>query len=518
MSRPSGGGWRRVLPAVHPGVALLLVALALRLPGFGNPVLDVDEEFYLLVGDRLLHGALPFVDIWDRKPAGLFLIYAAIRLLGGTGILQYQLVATLSAAATATVIARIARRFAPGRGAILAGVAYLLWLDVLGGQGGQSPVFYNLPVALAALLTLGAVTGAPTPSRLRRQGCAVMLLTGLAMQIKYTAVFEGVFFGCALLLAARRGGAGPGRLAANAAAWIGCALLPTALVLGFFVAIGQGGAFAYANFVSIFQRSAPEDGSSLVRLGKMAAYLAPLAICAVLSRWPHRPAAIAARAEAAAAQGFVVAWAGASVAGVLVFGTYYNHYALPMLVPLAAAAAPLLATADPRRALRAAFAQPSAVTAGHALRLGFPLLALFAALVTGLVMHRHHLRNRGDGSQVRAIADYLRPRLHDCLFIFEGEPILYHLTGSCLATRYAFPSHLADAKEAGATGVVPEEEVARILGTRPEFVLSDDAPLPRSNRRSWAVALEALEQNYHPVLRVQVGKRQRVLYRRNDAG
>ena len=54
-----------------------LVALALRLPDIGNPLVDLDEQMYLLVGQRMWDGAIPYVDIWDRKPIGLFLIYAA---------------------------------------------------------------------------------------------------------------------------------------------------------------------------------------------------------------------------------------------------------------------------------------------------------------------------------------------------------------------------------------------------------------------------------------------------------
>ena len=80
---------------------MLGVALLFRAPVLGNPVVGGDEAFYLLVGDRMLHGLLPYVDIWDRKPFGLFLLYAATRLLGGEGIWQYQLVATVFAAGTA---------------------------------------------------------------------------------------------------------------------------------------------------------------------------------------------------------------------------------------------------------------------------------------------------------------------------------------------------------------------------------------------------------------------------------
>ena len=136
-------------------MSLLVFAIVVRARDFGNPIVHVDEQYYLLVGDRMLHGALPYVDIWDRKPVGLFAIFAAIRLLPGHGILAYQLVATFFAAATAWLIASGGRRLgASPLGALIAGLAYVLWLSFLSGRGGQSPVFYNLFVAGAAALTL----------------------------------------------------------------------------------------------------------------------------------------------------------------------------------------------------------------------------------------------------------------------------------------------------------------------------------------------------------------------------
>ena len=81
MTHPTRGPAR---PAPAWAIALALTALtfAVRAPTFGNPFLGFDEQFYLLVGDRMLHGALPYVDIFDRKPIGLFLLYAATRALG----------------------------------------------------------------------------------------------------------------------------------------------------------------------------------------------------------------------------------------------------------------------------------------------------------------------------------------------------------------------------------------------------------------------------------------------------
>src|SRR5258706_182021 len=80
-----------------------------------------------------------------------------------------------------------------------AGIAYLLWIEWFGGDGGQTPVFYNALVVAAALAVLAAVRPDGPPGRLRRRGCGAMLLVGLALQIKYSCLFEGIFFGLVLL-------------------------------------------------------------------------------------------------------------------------------------------------------------------------------------------------------------------------------------------------------------------------------------------------------------------------------
>ena len=131
-------------------MALFAVAVLTRAGRIGDPAIQMDEQFYLLVADRMWHGALPYVDIWDRKPILLFLIYAALRPFSPDGIVAYQIGALLFATTTAFFIVLIARRFAHPAGALLAGIAYLLYLPVLGGAGGQSPVFYNLFMAIGA--------------------------------------------------------------------------------------------------------------------------------------------------------------------------------------------------------------------------------------------------------------------------------------------------------------------------------------------------------------------------------
>ena len=278
-------------------LVLAIAAVALRCWDFGNPVIHVDEQYYLLVGDRMLHGALPYVDIWDRKPIGLFLIYAAIRLLPGDGILAYQLVATGFAAATAWCVWRGARMIGAGpTGALAAGVACLIWTSLLGGRGGQSPVFYNLLMAAAVLLVLRLPRLADRRAigAIVASGAAACALAGLAIQIKYTPVFEGLFFGLAHLWYLRRAGAGLRATAASALVWMAIGAGHSLMVIGWYRAIGSRAfdAFWFANVSSIFLRPGYPIDQLLMRLLGIFAQAAPLMIAAGVgwrtrARGPH---------------------------------------------------------------------------------------------------------------------------------------------------------------------------------------------------------------------------------------
>ena len=138
---------------------LLLAALILRAAALGDPNVHLDEAFYLQVGAAMHHGVVPYIDMWDRKPLGIFIIYWAIAGLS-TSPWFYQLVALLVAVATAWVLARIAQLWTSANAALMAGISYLAMLNVLDGMGGQSPVFYNLLMALAAWLILSNWSGA----------------------------------------------------------------------------------------------------------------------------------------------------------------------------------------------------------------------------------------------------------------------------------------------------------------------------------------------------------------------
>jgi len=473
---PPAAGPRLTLPRARletertwrVALALLFTAtMLIRARYFGNPFMEVDEQFYLLAGDRLLQGSLPYVDIWDRKPFGLFLLYAGIRSLGGDGVIQYQLAAALFAAATAIVIALIARRIAGPGAALVAALAYIPALAMNGGAGGQTPVFYNLPMAVAAWLLVRLVTGGASASAIRRHGAIAMLLVGVAMQIKYSAVFEGAFFGLALSALSWRVSRRIATVARDAMIWMAIAVAPTFLSWAWYAHIGHGADFLYANFQSILARGADPAHETLRDLRhalvRLTIFLAPV----LVSEWLLRDCASWWRiANGRAAHRFVIGWLIAAVIGYAAFGSFYDHYALPLLVPLAIASAPAFAIAQ----------------RGIGKVLGGVVLAvlLVAYPIQAAKQERHHGDADDAREMARAIEAYKRG---GCPYIFYGEPILYHLTHSCLPSRWAFPFHLNLTRETPALGVNPLIEVRRIMDAHPPVVvdrLSDDDDVNRA--------------------------------------
>lgn len=468
----------------------LPVALAVRLMMLGKPAFQSDEQFYLLVGQRMAQGALPYVDIWDRKPWGLFAIYRAVYALPFDPVLTYQLLGLACSVLTALMIERIARHIAPARAARMAGLAYLLWQPVFNVALGQSPVFYNLPVAVAALIVIRAQVRVGDPLLMRR-GLEAMLLLGLAMQIKYTVVFEGVAFGLMLLARGRADGWSATRLAFVGAAWISAALTPTALVLLAYAYAGHAHEFMQANFLSIMGRST-DLPHAFANLGKECLALIPFALAILLAPKRLRPV----RGTRPAVMPGLRIWALASIGGFLLFGTWYDHYLGPVLVPLCVLAAPALARDWPGERW-------------------YGRLLLGAGILGSISVPVAQVIEKGSAVQFAVMTRTIAAELHGrCLYVFEGDSALYRTTEACIPTRFAYPSHLNAMNEANALGIDPADEVKRILRTRPGVVVISETRRPNQpNSRTREIVLDTLHRDYERYAQTTLGTRRFGLWR-----
>lgn len=463
---------------VPPLLWLLLIALAARAMTFGNPIVGVDEEFYYTAGRMMARGGWPYIDLWDRKPIGLFLIY----WLPGhwpppIGVLVYQAMALAAVVATALLIGRLAGRAGWERGGLIAGILYILWLDLADGQGGQSPVFYNLFMAGAALLT--PATG---DARRRRRSLAAMLLVGAALQVKYAAVFEGIAFGLWLLAIEWRAGRRWAGVAALAPPLIAAALLPTAAACAAYVAAGHGDAFIFANFTSILLRHGDPVGEALGNLTTDLLLLAPLLAMAIAAPWRQ------AEGEAAA---FLRLWLVAALIGFLAFGSWFNHYTLPVMLPAACCAAGFVAQ---RR---------------HGVAIA-GVVAL-SAFVAGQIVLQAERRTRGTPAQFARLVAAIG-RGPGTLYVYNGTTMFYVSTDRTAPTRYLFPTHLMLARERGAVGVDQAAEVDRIFATRPAIVVMqtpEDGEDVAQRRR----AMGHLAAGYTAYATLPLGNKRFTLYR-----
>jgi hypothetical protein len=467
---------RPAFASTTPAVLLIVtVAVATRLVAWWNPVAHVDDQFYLLAGEELLRGHWPYIDVWDRKPLGLFLLYAGIASIGGGSILGLNLVATAFAAATAIVIRQTALCFASATSATLAALAYLIAMPAFGGQTGQSPVFYNLLMAAAAWMMFRA-SASESVHAIRRYALAAMLFCGLAMTIKQTCVVEGAYFGIGFLwLLRRRAGSWPS-LVMTGAAMVAAALLPTALSIGGYALAGDAALrqFIYANYLSIFERGSFQSLAKLAGAAYFLLYLLPLlglGAWGATSRWRNDHGDPRTR--------LLVGWLVAALLGYLAVPAFFDHYALPLLVPLSIAAA----VAFDRGARGLLFC-------------GLAAFYLIDGKITDWPT------NRRDALRYNQIATAAHRTVGNdgCIYVVDGPSRLYSEFPSCRPTRYLFPDHLVLVTEAHAVGVDTEKELGRILDTRPDVLITRPAPEGRRLKTIDRLLGERLAADYRPVL------------------
>lgn len=433
----------------------LAFALLTRFSVFGDVNYTNDEMFYVLVGQRAHEGLLPYVDIWDRKGPGLFLVYYLIAAFSWS-VLAYQIAAWLAAAATAGVVFLIAGRVADRRGALFAGTFYLALLPLYGGGGGQSPVFYNLPMALAALL----VVRTRDDLRQGRAGMRVhlaMALAGFAITFKQTAVVEAVFLGCYCLWQLRAGELRPLGLVLRA---VPLALAGAAPMLAFGLAMAAAGHFAefwQAMVGSNLSRTYFPSNDTAARAAQFALLCSPailLGVAGVLSGDRRAPWAGA----------FLGGWLLAAAGGVAIVPNFFEHYALPFMLPASVAA--------------------SCVFLGQRIKPLYAYAFVAVILAMGPAFHFGD-RQRSREAMASLVEGIKRRDPHPRLLVYEGPVYLYRRLESFPPSPLQYPMHLFFPYEDNASQFDTAAEMRRILAWRPTVVVMyRDFPAAQENPRT----------------------------------
>ena len=420
----------------------LILALISRISVFGDSNYFNDEYFYWQVGLRMHDGALPYVDVWDRKGPGLFLTYWLPGFFSRS-VYAYQTAALLAAAAIAYLAGCIAAHFTNRVGAMLGGSLYLVLLVFFGGGGGQSPVFYNLPMALAALLVVNALP------RLRQGSVpaslfAAMAAAGFAITFKQTAICEAAFLGIYVIWQLGRAKVPAIRLAGITLALILAGAAPMAMFAACYALAGHLPEFWHAMVTANLAKAYNPAGDMWLRIGTLTMLLSPAwlpALAGLLIRdtSPDGPRA------------FLAGWLIAGVAGVALVPNFYEHYLLPLCLPVSVAAA---------RAL------------------GFrkigPLYGYAAVLFILLLGPGFDFTNRQASREAMAmaVADIRASAAHPRLLVYEGPVDLYRQIGTYPPNPLYYPLHLYFPAEHNVSHVTTAEAMRAIIAWRPTAVVT----------------------------------------------
>jgi len=419
----------------------LAFALLTRVAVFGDTNFFHDELFYFQVGQRMHDGLLPYVDMWDRKGPGLFLTYYLIAGLSKS-VVAYQAAAWLSASLTAWVVMAIARHFAGRLGAMLAGTLYLAVLPLFGGAAGQSPVFYNLWMALAGL---AVVRGLPALDRgeLPRGVIAGMASAGFALTFKQTAICESLFLGGYVLWRLHKAGVAPAGIVAKAVPMALAGALPMALFTAFFAATGHFAEFWHAMVTSNLTKTYNPGNDAGWRILGLLLLFSPMLVAAVWGLLLPDP-------DRRTPRGLLAGWLVAGAAGVAIVPNFFEHYMLPLAVPASVAAA---------RALE--------------YRLLGPVFATFSAfLLLSSGPSFKFAERRQSREALASLAAEIKARdATPKVLIFEGPVYLYTLLDSYPPSPIFYPFHLYFPPENDTGYLDTAGEVRRMLAWQPEFVI-----------------------------------------------
>ena len=166
---------------------LLLFSVLLRVASFFYSVIDHDESTYLVIAQQMLRGEVLYVDVWDTKPIGIFLIFASVIKVAGNSIFAIRFFGAIILALSAYLLHKSAQSIKPSSGPWV-GLTYVLLMSCYRfGMAINTELFFNFFV-ISGLYFLS-----------RRAKLSYLLAGiswGMGFMVKYVVIFDAfaIFF------------------------------------------------------------------------------------------------------------------------------------------------------------------------------------------------------------------------------------------------------------------------------------------------------------------------------------
>lgn len=460
----------------HGVLVIAMVAVLVRLPFLATDP-SRDEAGFLLVGQQWHSGGSSlYGDYWVDRPPLLITIFRIAAQLGG--LVPLRLIGCVVTVLVVFGTAHVARRLAGPRAAMWAALtaAALCVTPLLGGQSVNGELL-SAPFLVGGLAAVLSAIDQPSDHRASMAAAVAGVATMAALLVKQNMADVAVFACVTLLVAWRRGELTTPRLARSI-------LAATAGAMACVVAVAVWTMAHGTSVAGVYEAMYPfriEAGRVLATSNRTTANAR---LWALVARWlisggavimgVTAQALVSRRLRSTAVWGLIVT-ALFDAVSIALGGSYWNHYLIQLVVPIAVLSGLLVASRHP-----AARTVLTATAASAAIALGVNLAG------------SHNTAGASIGQEVRMVS-----RSHDTIVTTWGHADLTRASGldSPYPYLWSLPAHTLDPKLA---------ELSTLLsGPRaPTWFVTWRGVSSWGFHGGGAVAARVLDEHYNPVAQV----------------
>lgn len=176
----------------HAFLVFLSIALLTRLPYFFKADIDWDEHTFMLLGQSVLDGHLPYTFLLDNKPPFLWYSFAGLALLAQKSLFRLRLIGSLLVACLALLSYINVRHYWDPRRATIAGLTCIVFLNL--GAGGQAVMSEHLALLPLAFTFTLWVSAPRTDRTFFWLGVMLAITPLIRLNLAYFSLVSGVYF------------------------------------------------------------------------------------------------------------------------------------------------------------------------------------------------------------------------------------------------------------------------------------------------------------------------------------
>ncbi|WP_350286479.1 glycosyltransferase family 39 protein [uncultured Croceitalea sp.] len=172
---------------------LFLYGLLIRLPFFFRDYVDRDESSFIIMGQSVVDGHLPYTQLWDIKPPVIFFFFALIIYVFGKSFIAIRLIGVALVAITAFFTYKLTNINNAKRIALCFGALCVILQSLFGSLQGVMSEHIAMAFFTPAIYFMAKTKTKASTWLL----CGV--LVGLGLMVKLNLAYVALFLGCTIL-------------------------------------------------------------------------------------------------------------------------------------------------------------------------------------------------------------------------------------------------------------------------------------------------------------------------------